>query len=230
MLQRDEVEVAIDLQQRSYRLLKWMAEAVKRGFVTFDTAHEYSTFPEAAQQWILGHFDNIPQEARPSRDRLREFSAIFSTYMENSFVLVSDPGKQPYSVDAHCFCPICSWLIDAPNLKTKKPTAADKRRARKMKIDLLDTIALEQDVSITQESKARIVEDPGLTESLSLVTYTQDLFNRMKGVAVGPATLVLWRSFAWNSQGSPRSAFELSVDSILAEEERIRSTVVQAAV
>ena len=29
-------------------------------------------------------------------------------------------GKRLYSPDAHCFCPLCSWLIDAPHLKTKK--------------------------------------------------------------------------------------------------------------
>ena len=230
MFQRDEVEVAVDLQQRSYRLLRWMAEAVRRGFVTFNTAHNYSTFPEAAEQWILGHYLNIPHDARPPRESTREFAAIFATYMENSFVLLRNPGQRLYSHDAHCFCPMCSWLVDVPNLKTKKPTSADKRRARRMKLHLVETFALEEEVSIPQDSTAAIVGDPELSESLSMATYAQDLLNRMKGIAVGPATLVLWRSFAWTPEGSPKKGFELSTDEILNAEQRIRSIVVNSEV
>jgi len=106
MLSPQEITRAVNLQQRSYRLLKWMADAVSKGFINFDTAHDYSSVPEATEKWILRHYDNIPPNARPGRSELPEFCAMFSTYLTNSFVLVREPGKQLYSPDAHCFCPL----------------------------------------------------------------------------------------------------------------------------
>ncbi len=39
MLDPNELRRAVDMQQRSYNLLQWIASAVKRGFVDFKTAH-----------------------------------------------------------------------------------------------------------------------------------------------------------------------------------------------
>jgi hypothetical protein len=97
-----------------------MAQAVADGFINFETAHTYSTLPEAAECWLLEHYLNIPDNARPAREELAAFCAFFSTYLTNSFDLISNPGKQRYSPDAHCYCPICSWLVNAPHLKPKK--------------------------------------------------------------------------------------------------------------
>jgi hypothetical protein len=63
------------MQHRSYLLLKWMAAAVKDGFINFKTAHNYSILPKATEGWILGHYLNIPANARPSREDLAAFSA-----------------------------------------------------------------------------------------------------------------------------------------------------------
>ena len=75
----------VDMQQRSYLLLKWIAKAVREGFVSFEAAHDYSSFPEAAEEWIQGHYLNIPENARPERHDLNVFSRFFSTYLENSY-------------------------------------------------------------------------------------------------------------------------------------------------
>src|SRR5689334_19398218 len=109
MFDQRELRRLVDLQQRSYLLFKWMAQAVSKGLIRFDAAHSYSTFPPAAEAWILSHYSNIPDKARPLREDIHAFCAIFSTYLSNSFDLISKPGKQLYSPDAHCFCPMCSW-------------------------------------------------------------------------------------------------------------------------
>ncbi len=93
MLDPKELRRAVDMQRRSYLLLKWMASAVKAGFVSFKTAHMYSTLPQAAEGWILGHYLNIPANARPAREERGAFSAFFSTYLTNSFDLIANPGK-----------------------------------------------------------------------------------------------------------------------------------------
>ena len=41
MLNQRELRRLVDMQRRSYLLLKWMAKAVSEGFVNFDTAHDY---------------------------------------------------------------------------------------------------------------------------------------------------------------------------------------------
>jgi hypothetical protein len=67
MLNQPEMRRLVDMQQRSYLLLRWMAKAVSEGFVNFETAHHYSTLPEAAEGWIRRHYLNIPDAARRAK-------------------------------------------------------------------------------------------------------------------------------------------------------------------
>jgi len=201
---------AVDLQERSYELLRWVSSAIEKGFISFNTAHHYSSVTAAAEEWITRHYQDIPKAARPALEDLKDFCGLFSTYLENSFELVSAPGKRLYSPDAHCFCPMCSWLIDAPNLKTRTPTPADKKRAQRMTLDALKHLASEQGVWLAEARGKAMLEDASLREPLALLAYGLDLLRRMKGHAVGPASLVLWRTFAWLPSGSPKKKFRLS--------------------
>jgi hypothetical protein len=221
MLDEREMRRLVDMQRRSYLLLKWMAKAVSEGFINFQTAHDYSTLPEAAEGWILGHYLNIPDNARPPREELPAFCAFFSTYLTNSFDFISNPGKQLYSPDAHCFCPMCSWLIDAPNLKPKKVQSADKRRAQRMRMNALLNLAAEHHLDIGEKEITELLNDRQTSEDASLVAYGYDLARRAKGVASGPAVLALWRGFAWNESGSPKQGFRLKAKLIVAAENRL---------
>ena len=227
MLNQPEIRRLVAMQHRSYLLLKWMAKAVSEGFVNFETAHDYSTLPEAAKGWILGHYLNIPDNARPSREDLTTFCAFFSTYLTNSFDLVSNPGKQLYSPGAHCFCPMCSWLADAPNLKTKKVQSADKRRAKKMRVNALLNLAAAHRLSVNEKGIVELVDDPKTSEDTSLLAYGCDLLQRGKGIANGPAVLALWRGFAWNQSGSPKREFQLKAKLIGDAENRLLALLQQ---
>jgi hypothetical protein len=229
MLNQNDIRYAVDMQHRSYLLLKWMTKAVEEGFIEFETAHDYSSLPEAAEAWILRHYLNIPPGARVAREDLGKFCEFFSTYLKNSFDLTPNPGKQLYSPDAHCFCPMCSWLVNAPNLKTKKLAPSDKRRARKMKVTMIRDIAAEHDVTLAEEDVDAIVDDPSLREVVSLVSYGYDLLRRMKGIATGPAVLALWRGFAWTETGSPKRGFRLKADAIIHGESQLRDVVLACA-
>lgn len=229
MFNRVEVSRAVDLQKRSYELLKWVASAIKRGFISFNAAHAYSSLPSATEGWIERHYHNIPDDARPPLGDLKDFSGLFSTYLENSFELVSTSGERFYSPDNHCFCPWCSWMIDAPNLKTKSPTPKDKKRARKMMIDVIKRVAAENSVRLSEQKIESIVDDPNLREEIALCAYTDDLFRRMKGFSVGPAALVLWRNFAWLPGGSPKKKFELTADLVLDAEKALTERVIPEA-
>jgi hypothetical protein len=207
------------LQRKSYELLQWMAAGVAKGFIRIDTAHRYATLPEAAADWIVAHFNDIPLRARPDKIDIPDFSRLFATYLENSFDLIAQPGKQRKS-DCGCLCPLCAYLVDAPNLKTKKVTSADRNRAFRMKRRIARSLARDLGLTIFDEDLESFINDKSNHASLSLVTWADDLLARLSGAErldgsiVGAAPLVLWRGFAWTENGSPRKDFKLTVEAI----------------
>ncbi|MGC4007003.1 MAG: hypothetical protein QM811_29310 [Pirellulales bacterium] len=216
---------ALDLQERSYRLLRWLADAVGRGRVAFETAHEYATLPATAERRIFRHYANLPEDARPAIADLSEFASFFTTYLINSFTLVATPGQRRFSPGAHCFCPWCSWLIAAPRLKTIKPTAADKKRARHLQEDALRALALEDGLVVDDVALETILRNEDDARRAALVAYGRDLPARLRGIARGPEILALWRAFAWSKAGSPLSGFRLTAELLIAAERALVATL-----
>ena len=216
LLDRQQLDLAVQMQAKSYALLKWVGQGVSSGLISFRTAHEYSTLPHAAADWIDKHYLNIPDAARVDRKDIPVFANFFSTYLENSFDLIANPGKVKFSPDAHCFCPMCSWLIDAPNLKTKSLSTADKKRALKMQMHSVIQLGIDCGARLDETRAEEIASENG--EATALLAYGHDLIQRLNAVANGPAVLALWRRFAWNSSGSPKPKFKLTSQMMLKAE------------
>jgi len=221
LLDQKKLGIAVDMQAKSYALLKWVGQGVSSGLLSFGTAHEYSTMPQAAADWIDIHYLNIPHGARVDRQDVQVFANFFSTYLENSFNLIADPGKIKFSPDAHCFCPMCSWMIDAPNLKTKSLSTADKKRAWKMQVYSILQLGIDCGAKLDESRAETIVAENG--EATALLAYGHDLIQRLNATANGPAVLALWRRFAWNSSGSPKPKFRLSTKMILDAESDLQA-------
>ncbi|MFC1642258.1 hypothetical protein ACFL5O_06170 [Myxococcota bacterium] len=221
MLKRDDIEKAVDLQRRGYRLLKWLEEAFKKGFIAPHSVHGYATLAESAHAWMSTHYMNLPDEARPERQDLEPFSQLLASYLESTFDLEMNPGEHLYSPDAHCFCPMCSWMVRAPHLKAKKLTRADKARADNLKRGFIRALAAKQGVSMPDERVEEIMQDRELREAASLCAYAKNLLERLEGIIEGPATLALWRGFAWTPEGSPKKGFLLTADAIMKAEARL---------
>jgi hypothetical protein len=219
LLDPQQLDIAVKMQAKSYALLKWVGQGVSSGLLSFRTAHEYSTLPHAAAHWIDKHHLNIPDAARVDQRDIPVFANFFSTYLENSFDLIANPGKIKFSPDAHCFCPMCSWMIDAPNLKTKSLTTADKKRALKMQVHSIIQLGTACGAKLDESRAVAIVSDNG--ETTALLAYGHDLIQRLNAIANGPAVLALWRRFAWNSSGSPKPKFRLSAKMILNAESEL---------
>ena len=222
MLITSEIEKAVILQQKSYQLLKWVADSIRSGIIDVTSAHEFSDLPSAALKWMVQHYENLPIGARSSKEDLSQFAAFFSTYLLNSFELVQHPGNRLYSPDAHCFCPMCSWLVEAPNLVTRKVTTSDKARAQKMKVRAVSHLLNNRQIDLPWI--ASLENDQEQKECICLVTYGYDLLDRMKGVANGPSVLALWRGFAWTAQGSPKKKFMLTANMIMNAQSVILET------
>jgi len=220
MLPREQIEDAVEIQKRSYKLLLWLADAIDRGFITFTRAHEYSSAAESAYDWIDERYHNLPEAGRPQRKRLREFSNYFGSYVTTSFDLVDKPGARLES-RCGCFCSFCAHLVNASHLRPKKLRKRDKDMARELRISRLLMLAEEEGIQIDRDTVATIADDPAFVRSAAYSAYAQSLLERIRGDEGGLYALALWREIAWKPEGSPIKGFQLEVDDILDAERQL---------
>ncbi len=225
MLDREELFQAVDLHQRSYNLLLWLSTAIEKGFVQFNRAHDFMDEAEVAADWIQGHLLNLPPECRPEQhEQLKPFAQFFATYLTTSFDLVKEPGKrlEPYG---SCTCPMCSYIVAASHLKTKKLFRRDKLRARKLKITAVQQLSREHDAFLDQEQAEKLVDSEANATDVATLAYGQQLVERVRGKSEGPAVLALWREIAWKKTGSPKKDFKLDAEAILNAEQSLVNAI-----
>ena len=170
MFDENEITSAVLIQHRSYRLLRWLEGAIRSGFVRLDRAHQYTTVAEAAEQWLAEHFRNLPLDCRPPESAGREFrrfANFFASYLTTSFDIDPKPGKRLLS-PCGCYCPICTYLSDAPHLKAKKIRSIDKRRAEELMRAYLEEVAKENNESLSAELEFSSVNDPATRRDVAL--------------------------------------------------------------
>lgn len=220
MLSPDRLTLAIDIQSRSYQLLRWVADAVQKGFIAATRAHEYANVSDAAFEWIDRHYSNIPSQMRPDRRHLKEFANFFATYVTSSFDIVEQPGVRLVS-QCGCYCPLCRHLVNARHLQPKKLTKRDKNRAMNLMIDRVTALALEEGFSLNSEAATNIVQDLAARRSAGYSTYGYWLIKRTEGISDGKAILALWREIAWHPTGSPIREFMLRYEDFVDAEQSL---------
>jgi len=230
MLAADRLLLAIDIHSQSYQLLRWVAEAVRRGFIPAVRAHQYADAGDSAFAWMEEHYLNFPLGMRPDRRHLREFANFFGTYVTSSFDIVEQPGTRLDS-RCGCYCRMCAHLVNAPHLRAKKPGRRNKERAGQLMIRRVGALAREDRIAATDSAVAAVVNGDQTRRSAAYSTYGHWLIRRLEGDTDGPAVLALWREFAWERAGSPIKGFRLRhEDFIIAEEvlaAALRSAVVE---
>ena len=230
MFDEHELASAIEIQQRSYNLLRWVGDAIDRGFIKLERAHQYTTEADAAAAWISEHFENLPPDCRPldlSDGELGRFSNFFSSYLLTSFELRKNQGEQLLSY-CGCYCPICTYIGAAPHLKTRKVTPADKQRADRMKASLLQDLALNSDQPLDIDTALGLLADSTISRNAALVVYARELLRRCDGFSTGPAVLALWRQFAWSKAGSPTPNFKLTADDVSKAQDDLMEVLLNA--
>lgn len=207
----------ITLQQKAYKLLRFLDKAMNEGFISPKGAHDFMSMNKVAESWIKQHIKNFPQDARPdvnNEQELEVFCNLFSTFLDISFEIDEDPGKKLYSEGAHCFCYMCSYLVNVSHLKTKKISKADKNRAKKMKYDAIVQLSLNKGFEVNHVSIDQLLESKDFRQDVAMIAYVQQLIDRAKGVSNGPAVLSLYRDFAWESSG-PKKNFTFNSKHVL---------------
>lgn len=226
MLDPAPLERALDIHRRAYRLLRWLEQAIDRGFISVAAAHDYTSFAETARLWLERHYHDIPTEARPAQAQLIEFANYFASFAQTSFDLIEQPGQRRYSPAAHCFCPWCSWLVDVPRLQPKRLTKQHKREARRLLARYLAERAFELDRLLEEAEIEALLDDPTVREPVAICVYARELQARMAGSKPGPAVLAVWRMFAWEPTGSPKQGFELSFELITTAHAQVGARLV----
>lgn len=215
MLAAADVELAVDLHARSYRLLLWLETALQRGIVSPHTAAEAASREDAAVHWISRYLPCLPPDARPEAAHLEAFCRLFSTWLECSFDFAEKPGEYLYSDGGHCFCPWCSVLLRRNHLTPRKVDRSAKKAAVAMQRAFVENLAMKLGIVLPGARLDALLDAPELRETLALCAYGADLLDRLRGFAGGAATLALWRTFAWTPQGSPKKGFVLRASAIL---------------
>lgn len=217
MLQREDIKNAVELQTRSYALLRWLAQAVQRGVIGFDAAHAYARDPAAAEAWTQRHRSELPPDALPPQHDTAGFFRLFVGYLDDGHRLVREPGQRLYSPGAHCFCEMCSWFINGPSLRSRPLTAGDQRRADRQMRTSLDELALDCGRLLDEDQVGALMRQPELREAAALYAYAETLLRRLRGggCETGVPT-ALWRRFAWTTQGAPKRKFRLHADAVMA--------------
>lgn len=222
MISSNELQNALEIQNRCFKLLQWLARAVREGFVSVSKAHDFADASHAVKAWVSSHFYNLPLDCRPEPEQMDSFANFFGTYLETSFDLVQNPANRYISA---CGCSCCLYLAAPQHLKPKSLTKVDKERATKLRLRRLEMLAREEGLSFDGARLQEALRDEKLQIAASLSAYGAALLDRLKGISEGPAVLALWRHFAWNCNGNPIRNFKLQASNILQAEQSLLSAL-----
>ena len=81
MFDHERIERAVRLQQKSYALLKWLNNALGKGGVSFDKAHDAASESDVAREWIHRNRLSLPATCCPQDDELQEDCARFISFL-----------------------------------------------------------------------------------------------------------------------------------------------------
>lgn len=222
MFDRDHVEEILDLQRRSYALLRWIDAKVQDGTLPIGSLHGALDASTAAIEWLSRNAASIPTSVRPPEGKLEKFAHLFASYLVTSFEIAAKK-----KVRAACGCELCSYLVAVPNLKVRAPSAADERIAEEVKLDCLEALALEEGAALFRTELERFVgANADLNRPIAIVAYVRELDRRSTYRGQGRPVLALWRQFAWQN-GRPTRNFELTADEVLHAQEAIRERLRQ---
>lgn len=217
MFDRDQVDEILDLQRRSYALLRWIDAKVQSGTLPLGSLHGALDASHAAAEWLSRNAASLPANARPPEGGLEKFAHLFASYLVTSFQISARK-----KIRAACGCELCSYFVDAPNLKVRAPSELDEQIAQQVKLDCLEALAAEAGAPLFRaELESFIAANEDLRGPLAMVAYVRELDRRSAYRGQGRPVLALWREFAWKD-GRPDKKFELTADDVLLAQGAIR--------
>ncbi len=144
MLDESEIDSAIEVANRAYKLLVWLAGAIESGFIGLEHAGAYIGDPAAARSWLKKHYADFPQGARPNDREGREldrFANYFASYLNASFDLHEVTGTMLITGPGGYCCELCGHRVPRSHIQPKKLDRRDKQKAQQLMTGYLKTLA-----------------------------------------------------------------------------------------
>jgi len=220
MFDRNKLKTVVDLQERSFGLLRWVNRGMIAGTLRFDAVHGALSLADAAEEWVRRHYGMIPESVRPPLDQVRPFSHLFASYLATSYEVAD---TRTVSEQPGCYCDFCRRLIAVKNLRPRRPSKKARKEARALKLVLLRRLAAEMAIAANEVEFERLLDEPGdLAAAISWATYGQELLRRSEFASQGEGVLVLWREIAWDDHGRVSPKFRLTHEAFLAAEATVK--------
>jgi hypothetical protein len=219
VLIQTQLETILSIHSKAYALLKWLNNQLQRSQELFSHQHGAFESNQAAEEWIIRNWNNLPSEALPERDQIKAFANYFASFLTTSFEFL----ERDVVPDARtmCDCMFCQFMIHSRFLKTKKITKQVKATAQDLMIHCLMKIADQQALRPTQTDMVQFMLDkPDLAFDIALITYVYELIRRMEYSSQGPAVLYLWRQIAWDDN-QPKKKFNLNPELVFASQNKL---------
>lgn len=220
MFDRAELGRALDLQAAGYALMAWLGDSMRRQPLHFDAVHDRLSPAESARAWVARNEGIIPERTRVAPQDRDAFGNVLASFLDVSLELRGEPQLR---IDSTCGCPCpwCATVVEVSRLRTKKPSARDKRRAAVLMSTALVRTARDAGIELDEDTRDRLLGEPDLRPAIAMTAWAQDLLRRVAGERSSTAALALWRTFAWTATGSPKPGFEITLDAVLAAEQEV---------
>jgi hypothetical protein len=222
MFEKKELIRGIELQNKSWELLRWSNRALQAGQLTMAEVHQSMSMADAAEAWIRRNFHCFPTDIRPQNEEVGAFANFFASYLKTSYRLVNNKRVSACGV---CWCDFCSYLTSA--LVPRKPAKKAYGVAHGLKIILLRRLAEEMNLPYVEADLHEFLDglDAATGRAVVTATYGQELLRRTEFLSQGEGVLVLWREMAWERNGKVREGFKLTAELFLNAEKCVKGAL-----
>lgn len=157
---------------------------------------------------------------------VRGMATYFSSYFLASFALQRRPDVITVPRWG-CGCDLCACMAPASRFRPRRVGTRAKRAATDASLTALHEAAAAQGLSVSAEDARALLADPLIRSAASMVAYTVDLLERIRGRSGDEMSLALWRRFAYDGRGAPIQGFELTAD-LVERSATVLATAVRA--
>jgi hypothetical protein len=173
----EELEKALDLQQRAYRLLIWIG----REQPTLLDVNALSS-SAACALWVKRHWNVFPAEHRPELSEIDAFGKMLSSYLNTSFHLQGEAGALR----------LARGRAFKNGQSRKYGQRRDAQTAAELSKLALTYLAQDEGLQLTEESITAILNDEALSAAVGLWAYGCELVRRSQFASQGAAVHHLW--------------------------------------
>ncbi len=216
----------LKLHEKSYAMLRWAQDSLKRGSLSFGVAHDAMNLGSSAEEWIRRHLSSIPPSARPDPGDIPAFARLFASFILTSFNLKEDLTL--LTSECGCRCSFCSRLRAGPKLVLRNPSRKAKATALELTGIYVKKLAVEMGIADADGKVRAVLANPDLQEHLAAAAWGNELLRRSEFASQGEGVLALWRGFAWKN-GSPMRKFKLKADAICSAEKAVCEALMNAS-